>query len=57
MAGTGSYFIGLQGGYNYVFPSRLMLGVEADVSAPNSDVLMPYSVRGSQTSPRPRSAR
>ena len=49
MAGTGSYFIGLQGGYNYVFPSRLMLGVEADVSAPNSDVLIPYAVRGSQT--------
>jgi high affinity Mn2+ porin len=49
MAGTGSYFIGLQSGYNYVFPSRVMLGVEADVSAPNSDVLIPYSVRGSQT--------
>ena len=49
MAGTGSYFLGLQGGYNYVFPSRLMLGVEADVTAPNSDVLVPYSVRGSQT--------
>jgi high affinity Mn2+ porin len=49
MAGTGSYFIGLQGGYNYVFPSRLMLGVEAEVSAPNSDVLIPYAVRGSQT--------
>src|ERR1700730_15811773 len=49
MAGTGSYFIGLQGGYNYVFPSRLMLGVEAYVSAPSSDVLTPYAVRGSQT--------
>ena len=49
MAGTGSYVLGLQGGYNYVFPSRLMLGFEADVTAPNSDVLVPYSVRGSQT--------
>jgi high affinity Mn2+ porin len=49
MAGTGSYFVGLQGGYNYVFPSHLMLGFEADVTAPNSDVLIPYSVRGSQT--------
>ena len=49
MAGTGSYVAGLQGGYNYVFPSRLMLGFEADVSFPNSDVLVPYSVRGSQT--------
>ena len=26
MAGTGSYVAGLQGGYNRVFPSRLMLG-------------------------------
>ena len=49
MAGTGSYALGLQAGYNYVFPSRLMLGFEADVSAPNSDVLVPYAVRGSQT--------
>jgi high affinity Mn2+ porin len=49
MAGTGSYFLGLQAGYNYVFPSRLMLGVEADVTAPNSDVVIPYAVRGSQT--------
>src|SRR5258708_39616358 len=32
MAGTGSFFIGLQTGYDFVFPSRLMLGVEADVS-------------------------
>jgi high affinity Mn2+ porin len=49
MAGTGSYVAGLQGGYNYVFPSRFMLGFEADASFPNSDVLIPYSVRGSQT--------
>lgn len=49
MAGTGSYAAGIQGGYNHVFPSRLMLGFELDVSSPNSDVLIPYSVRGSQT--------
>src|SRR5260370_1883038 len=49
MAGTGSFFIGLQTGYDYVFPSRLMLGVEADVSMPSSDVLIPFAVRGSQT--------
>jgi high affinity Mn2+ porin len=49
MAGTGSYVAGLQGGYNYVFPSRLMLGFEADASFPNSDVQVPFSVRGSQT--------
>ena len=49
MAGTGSYVAGIQGGYNHVFPSRLMLGFEVDASSPNSDVLIPYSVRGNQT--------
>src|SRR5271156_790707 len=33
--GTGSDFLGLQTGYNYMFPSRLLLGVEADVSFPS----------------------
>ena len=33
--GTGSYFLGLQAGYNYMFPSRLLLGVEADISFPS----------------------
>jgi high affinity Mn2+ porin len=33
--GAGSYFLGLQAGYSYMFPSRLVLGVEADVSFPN----------------------
>jgi high affinity Mn2+ porin len=49
MAGTGSYVAGLQGGYNRVFKSRWMLGFETDLSFPNSDVVIPYSVRGSQT--------
>ena len=49
MAGTGSYVAGLQGGYNHVFKSHWMLGFETDLSFPNSDVLIPYSVRGSQT--------
>src|SRR5580704_18803935 len=49
MAGTGSYVAGLQGGYNYVFPSRVMLGFETDLSFPNSDVAVPFSVRGSET--------
>src|SRR5262249_27652485 len=31
----GSLIGGLQGGYNYVLPSRLLLGVEADMSFPN----------------------
>jgi high affinity Mn2+ porin len=33
--GSGSYFLGLQAGYSYMFPSRLVLGLEADVSFPN----------------------
>jgi high affinity Mn2+ porin len=49
MGGTGSYAAGIQGGYNYDFPSRLMLGFEADVSSPNSTVAKPNSVRGSLT--------
>ncbi|MFN5686408.1 carbohydrate porin, partial [Bradyrhizobium sp.] len=49
MAGTGSYVLGLQGGYNYVLPSRVMLGIEGDVSVPNSDVVVPYSVKGNQS--------
>src|SRR5262245_17788306 len=31
----GSLTGGLQGGYNYVLPSRLLLGIEADASFPN----------------------
>src|SRR5262245_16428926 len=31
----GSLIGGLQGGYNYVLPSRLLLGIEADMSFPN----------------------
>jgi high affinity Mn2+ porin len=34
--GTGSFSSGFQGGYNVVLPARLMLGVEADGSFPNS---------------------
>src|ERR1700681_729880 len=55
MAGTGSYVAGLQAGYNYVLPSRWMLGFEIDASSPNSDVVIPYSVRGSQTVTSPLS--
>ena len=33
--GNGSYFAGFQGGYNYVLPSRLLLGIEGDISFPN----------------------
>ncbi len=34
--GTGSYFGGFQGGYNQMLPWNLLLGVEADVSFPNT---------------------
>jgi high affinity Mn2+ porin len=40
--GTGSYFIGLQAGYNRMLPSRFLLGVEMDFSAPST-------IAGSQT--------
>jgi high affinity Mn2+ porin len=34
--GTGSYFFGLQAGYNVMLPSHVVLGFEADFSAPNT---------------------
>jgi high affinity Mn2+ porin len=40
--GTGSYFLGLQVGYNRLLTSHLLLGVEADVSFPST-------IGGSQT--------
>jgi high affinity Mn2+ porin len=33
--GTGSYLLGFQAGYNYMLPSRIVLGAEADVSFPS----------------------
>jgi high affinity Mn2+ porin len=34
--GTGSYFGGVQNGANYRLPSGVVLGIEADLSAPNT---------------------
>jgi high affinity Mn2+ porin len=34
--GSGSYFEGFQAGYNFMLPSRLLLGIEADASFPNT---------------------
>ena len=34
--GTGSYLVGLQAGYDYLSPSRILLGIEADASFPNT---------------------
>jgi high affinity Mn2+ porin len=33
--GGGSYLLGFQAGYNYMLPSRLVLGAEADISFPS----------------------
>ncbi len=33
--GTGSYFLGLQAGYDRIFASRWLVGIEADVSFPS----------------------
>jgi high affinity Mn2+ porin len=33
--GRGSYLLGLQAGYNYMLPSRIVLGAEADISFPS----------------------
>jgi high affinity Mn2+ porin len=33
--GTGSFFEGLEAGYNYVLPNRVVIGAEADVSFPS----------------------
>ena len=34
--GTGSFFEGFQAGYNYMTPSRWVIGIEADASFPNT---------------------
>jgi high affinity Mn2+ porin len=34
--GTGTFFHGLQAGYNYMLPSRVVLGAEVDMSPPNT---------------------
>ncbi len=34
--GSGSYFGGFHAGYNYMFPSRLVVGVETDISFPST---------------------
>src|SRR5262249_50059919 len=34
--GTGSYFAGLQAGYNYRMPAGIVIGIETDFIAPNT---------------------
>jgi high affinity Mn2+ porin len=47
--GTGSYLLGLQAGYTYMFPSRVVIGAEADVSFPSNVGDVPRNVGGFQT--------
>jgi high affinity Mn2+ porin len=42
--GNGSYFAGLQAGYNVALPSGLLLGIESDISAPGG----PNGISGNQ---------
>ena len=42
----GSWFIGLQGGYNYVLPNRILLGAEVDASFPSFQTLSGISIGG-----------
>jgi opacity protein-like surface antigen len=42
----GSWFVGLQGGYNYVLPNRILIGAEVDASFPSFQTLSGISIGG-----------
>ncbi len=46
---TGSFFAGVQAGYNYRLPNRFVVGVEADASFPSFPNLAGISIGGSST--------
>jgi high affinity Mn2+ porin len=46
---TGSFFEGIQAGYNYMLPNRVVLGAEADVSFPSFPSLQGISIGGTST--------
>src|SRR5208282_5147490 len=46
---TGSDLAGFQGGYNYMFPSRWVLGFEADASFPSFSETSPHLISGTST--------
>src|SRR6516164_1828477 len=46
---TGSFFAGLQGGYDYMLPDRYVIGVEGDVSFPSFHNLSGISIGGVST--------
>jgi high affinity Mn2+ porin len=45
----GSYFAGLQAGYNYMLPNRFVIGAEADASFPSFPNLAGISIGGAST--------
>jgi high affinity Mn2+ porin len=47
--GAGSYFMGVQAGYNYMFPNRVVLGAETDLSVPSFPNLNGISIGGAST--------
>ena len=46
---SGSFFAGVQAGYDYMLPNRFLVGVEADASFPSFPNLAGISVGGSST--------
>jgi high affinity Mn2+ porin len=46
---AGSYFAGLQAGYNYMLPNRFVIGAEADASFPSFPNLSGISIGGAAT--------
>jgi high affinity Mn2+ porin len=47
--GTGSYFAGLQAGYDYMLPNRFVLGVVADASFPSFQNAAGIAIGGTST--------
>jgi high affinity Mn2+ porin len=46
---SGNFFTGLHGGYNYMLPNRLLLGVEVDASFPAFPTLSGFGIGGTST--------
>jgi high affinity Mn2+ porin len=46
---TGSFFTGQQAGYDYLLPSRLLIGAEIDASFPSFRILAGISIGGTST--------
>jgi high affinity Mn2+ porin len=53
-ANTGSWFAGLQAGYDYMLPNRVVIGAVTDLSAPSFQSLNSVSIGGISTFISPR---